>query len=115
MQSTIKYIEKIEKWALFNTDNLRQITPWLDTPAKATAFADKHANGWREEDNLSVIDAESYKRIRFHKVEVPRMMEKKMKLQQSPRTINDLVVFHPVKTEVKRASGESQIDYVTPA
>jgi hypothetical protein len=115
MQPTIKYIEKVEKWALFNTNTLRQITPWLDTAAKATTFADKHANGWREEEELCVIDIESYKRIHFHKVEVPRMMEKKMKLQQSPRAAHDLVVFHPVKTEVKKASGESQIDYVTPA
>jgi hypothetical protein len=112
MNTDLAIIEKIGKWALFDINTLRQHTPWLDSSKKALTFADRHCSGWREEDALEVIDEESYKRIAFQKKEIPKMMQKKIDNQKHAKTIHDLVTFHPIKSEIKRGTGEKHITFI---
>jgi hypothetical protein len=112
MNTDLKVIENLGRWALFDVRTLRQHTPWLDSSKKALDFADKHCSGWREESDLEVIDEQSFKRIAFQKKEIPRMMQQKIDRQKYAKTIHDLVTFHPIKSEIKRGTGEKHVFYV---
>jgi hypothetical protein len=112
MNTDLTIIEQTGKWALFNINTLRQYTPWLDSSKKALTFADRHCSGWREEDSLEVIDEESFRRVVFQKKEIPKMMQNKIDNQKHAKTIHDLVTFHPIKSEIKRGSGEKHVFFV---
>ena len=112
MNTDLTVIEQIGHWALFDIKTLRQYTPWLDSSKKALDFADRHCSGWREEDGLEVIDKESYRRIAFQKKEIPRMMQEKMNRQKYASTVYDLVTFHPIKSEIRRGTGEKHITFI---
>jgi hypothetical protein len=109
MQVAYKTVEQDCTWALVDVRTLQVHTPWVKGSKAALEFAHKHCHGWDLEPGLEVTDWESYKRLRFQRYELPRMVEAKRKRKRYARTASDLVEFHPFRAELKRGTGEKQI------
>jgi hypothetical protein len=109
MEVQYKTVEADCTWALVDVRSLAVHTPWVKGSKEALEFAHRHCRGWDLEPGLEVTDWESYKRLRFQRYELPRMVEAKQKRQRQPRTANDLVEFRPFRAELKRGTGEKQI------
>lgn len=109
MKTEFKTVEKDCSWALVNTRTLQIHTPWIKGSKEAVEFAHKHCHGWDLEPYLDVTDWESYRRLKFQRETIPRMVEASRKRIKTARTVNDLVEFRPFRAELKRGTGEKQI------
>lgn len=96
------------RWALVDSRSLKVLTPWIEGSREAVEFAHRHCRGWDLEPGLEVTDQDSYKRLRFHRYELPRMVEAKRKRRKHASTFGDLVEFHPFNAKLQRATGETQ-------
>lgn len=97
------------KWALVDVRTLQVHTPWIKGSKDALKFAHRHCHGWDLEAGLEVTDWESYRRLRFQREGIPRMMEAQQKRRKQARGFRDLVQFHPFRAELRRGTGEKQI------